>query len=91
MERLQRELKEEAYNRTGAAGTIPKVEVSRASSECWGYRRCVTEYASRHCLNRLESIFEPVFDDANFDIATALDEGCDAQGMEGDPKRRDGS
>jgi RNA-directed DNA polymerase len=67
LERLQRELKEEAYKpQPVRQAPIPKVGGKPGEQRMLGVPTVRDRVCQQALLNRLESIFEPVFDDANF-------------------------
>jgi group II intron reverse transcriptase/maturase len=67
LEQLQRELKEEAYQpRPVRQAPIPKVGGKPGEQRMLGVPTVRDRVCQQALLNRLEPIFEPVFDDANF-------------------------
>ena len=67
LERLQRELKEDAYQpQPVRQAPIPKVGGKPGEKRMLGVPTVRDRVCQQALLNRLEPIFEPVFDDANF-------------------------
>ena len=67
LERLQRELKEDAYQpRPVRQAPIPKVGGKPGEQRILGVPTVRDRVCQQALLNRLESIFEPIFDEANF-------------------------
>ena len=67
MERLQLELKEEAYQpQPVRQAPIPKVGGKPGEQRMLGVPAVRDRVCQQALLNRLESIFEPLFDKANF-------------------------
>jgi RNA-directed DNA polymerase len=67
LERLHRELKDDAYQpQPVRQAAIPKVRGKPGEQRMLGVPTVRDRVCQQALLNRLESIFEPVFDDANF-------------------------
>src|SRR5215472_16997310 len=95
LERLQSELKGDTYQ----PQPVRQVQIPKAGKprefRTLGIPTIYDRVCQQALLNRLEPIFEPVFDEANFGYrrgrsrisARAIDEGRHAQGLEGDSQR----
>jgi retron-type reverse transcriptase len=86
LDRLQSELKEDAYR----PQAVRQVQIPKAGKpgelRTLGIPTIYDRVCQQALLNRLEPIFEPVCDEANFGYRRGRsdDEGCHAQGVEGD-------
>jgi hypothetical protein len=85
LDRLQSELKEDVYRPQPVRQVrIPK-EGKPGEFRTLGIPTIYDRVCQQALLNRLEPIFEPVFDEANNRIsARAVDKGCPAQSLERD-------
>src|SRR5437764_5618296 len=87
LDRLQSELKEDVYR----PQPVRQVQIPKAGKpgelRTLGIPTIYDRVCQQALLNRLEPIFEPVLDEANFGSARAIDEGCHAQGLERDSER----
>ena len=87
LDRLQSELKEDTYQ----PQPVRQVQIPKAGKpgefRMLGVPTIFDRVCQQALLNRLEPIFEPVFDEANFGYRRAIDKGRHAQSVERDSKR----